>query len=78
MKTENFSNTEKKALKQRLGHYGAIKECAEQTGIHRSTISRLLKTGEATAGVLQKIRRFLSGESKVFIEPTGEQMKGAA
>ena len=68
MKTENFSKPEKQSLKRRLAQYGAIRQCAEQTGIHRSTIARILKTGEATGTIAEKIRRYLRGESKVFIE----------
>lgn len=68
MKTEFFSAPEKRNLKQKLAQYGAIKECAEQTGIHRTTIARILKTGEATQAVIEKMRDYLRGESKVFVE----------
>jgi len=68
MKTENFSKSEKQSLKRRLAQYGAIRECALQTGIHRSTIARILKTGAATETVLEKMRQYLRGESKVFVE----------
>ena len=68
MKTEFFSAPEKRNLRQKLAQYGAIKECAAQTGIHRSTIARVLKTGEATGAVLEKMRDYMRGESKVFVE----------
>lgn len=68
MKTEIFSKSERQAMKRKLSHYGAIKECSEQTGIHRTTVARILKTGEATEEVADKMRDYLKGESKVFIE----------
>jgi DNA invertase Pin-like site-specific DNA recombinase len=68
MRTEIFSKTEKQAMKRKLAQYGAIKECAEQTGIHRTTIARILKTGEATEEVAEKMRNYLKGESRVFLE----------
>ncbi len=59
MITEKFSITERTQLRAVLEGYGAIKDCAEKTGIHRCTISRVLKTGEATAPVIGKLRIYL-------------------
>lgn len=68
MITEKFLPAERRLLAKRLELYGTIADCAARTGIHRSTIARILKTGEATGTVAEKIRRYLRGESKVFIE----------
>lgn len=59
MITEKFSITERTQLRAVLEGYGAIKDCAEKTGIHRCTISRVLKTGEATTPVISKLRIYL-------------------
>jgi hypothetical protein len=70
MITEKISNTEKRKLKKLLEPYGAIKDCASKTGVHRTTIARVLKTGEASGDIVQKIRVYLSGfASRMFIEP---------
>jgi plasmid maintenance system antidote protein VapI len=69
MITEKFSKTEKKKLKLRLGKYGAIKQCADKTGIHRSTITRILKTGEATADIALRMRNYIDGfVSRMYLE----------
>ncbi len=69
MLTEKFSITEKHLLRKRLQGYGAKTDCATKTGIHRSTISRVLKTGEATTPVAEKLRQFIKASaSRVFVE----------
>lgn len=69
MITEKFSPAEKKKLKQRLSRYGAIKHCAEKTGIHRSTIARVLKTGEATTDIVLRMRNYIGGfVSRMYLE----------
>lgn len=69
MTTEKFSITEKQMLRKRLQGYGAKKDCSTKTGIHRSTITRVLKTGEATTPVISKLRLFIkTSASRVFVE----------
>ncbi len=69
MLTEKFSIAEKHQLHKRLQGYGAKTDCATKTGIHISTLARVLKTGEATTPVAEKLRRFISASaSRVFIE----------
>jgi len=62
MTTEKFSPAELRLLRRRLSAYGTIKTCCEHTGIHRTTINRLLKTGEASDAVAQKLRGYLKSE----------------
>lgn len=74
MITQKFSRDETRKLKKLLSPYGAIKECCEKTGIHRSTISRILKTGEATSIVVVKMRSYLDGfTSRMFVEQAGRR-----
>ena len=68
MRTENFSSTEKRKLKQRLGNYGAIGNCAAQAGIHRSTVTRALKTGIASKETTNRLRMYLQNNSRLYIE----------
>ncbi|HEY1032873.1 MAG TPA: hypothetical protein VGD89_13945 [Flavipsychrobacter sp.] len=68
MITEKFSTREQRKLRNRLAMYGTIAHCARQTGIHRSTITRVLTTGIATAPVVQKLRLYISDKSRVFVE----------
>lgn len=69
MITEKFSRKEIKQLKKQLEPYGAIKDCCEKTGVHRSTISRVLKTGEATEQVARKLKIYMQRFiSRLFIE----------
>ncbi|HLO70290.1 MAG TPA: hypothetical protein VK167_05445 [Flavipsychrobacter sp.] len=69
MLTEKFSITERAQLRATLEAYGAIKDCAEKTGIHRCTISRVLKTGEATTPVISKLRIYLQAiNMHVYVE----------
>lgn len=71
MKTENFSKQEKRKLKQRLAMPGAVSDCAAQAGIHRSTVTRVLKAGAASKEVTGKLRMYLQAKSKLFIELPG-------
>lgn len=74
MITEKFSGAEKRKLKKLLSYYGAIKDCCEKTGVHRSTISRVLKIGESTTEVALKLRNYLQGfSSRLFIEPMDKE-----
>jgi hypothetical protein len=75
MRTENFSEAEKRRLKQRLSSYGAISNCAAQAGIHRSTVTRILKTGAAGKEVMGKLRTYLQNNSKLFIELQPEVLR---
>jgi|GEM_PF-2073118 len=69
MITEKFSPPERRKLRKVLEPYGAIKDCADKTGIHRTTIARLLKTGEASMVVVAKLRLFLGGfASRMFVD----------
>ncbi len=69
--TEKFSKEEKRQIKLKLECYGAIKDCSEKTGIHRSTIQRLLKSGEASQQVANKLRNYVGClNTKLFIEPS--------
>lgn len=69
MMTEKFSIAEKQLLEEKLKSYGAKKDCADKTGIHRCTISRILKTGEATTPIISKLRIFIKASaSRVFVE----------
>lgn len=74
MITEKFSEKEKRRLKKLLKQYGAIKACSEKTGIHRSTIARVLKIGEATSEIALRLRDYLQGfSSRLFIEPVDKR-----
>lgn len=69
MITEKFSPPERQKLRKVLEPYGAIKDCADKTGIHRTTIARLLKTGEASMVVVAKLRLFMGGfASRLFVD----------
>lgn len=68
MITEKFSPEEKRRLCKRLELYGTIADCAARTGIHRSTIARVLKTGEASSSIVGKLREYLNTESKLQVE----------
>jgi len=69
MITEKFSITERRQLRTKLEGYGAIKDCADKTGVHRCTISRVLKTGEATTPVINKLRIYLQAiQIHVYVE----------
>lgn len=71
MITEKFSAAEKKKMKLRLSKYGAIKQCADKTGIHRTTIARILKSGKATAGIALRMRNYIAGfVSRMYLETT--------
>ncbi len=74
MITEKFSPAEKRKLRMRLQPYGAIKECADRTGLHRSTIARVLRTGEATTDVVNRMRNYMDGFiSTMYIETTHKE-----
>ncbi len=62
MNTEKFLPAELRLLRRKLSAYGTIKTCCEYTGIHRTTINRLLKTGEASGAVMQKLRVYLESQ----------------
>lgn len=64
MITEKFTPTEMRLLRRRLEQYGTIKDCAQKTGVHRTTIARILKTGECTALVAGKLREYLGSEKE--------------
>jgi hypothetical protein len=69
MITEKFSKKERKEMQAALKRYGAIQDCADITGVHRSTITRVVKTGEASMPVAEKIRDYLNGfNSRLFME----------
>ncbi|OSZ79163.1 hypothetical protein CAP35_13185 [Chitinophagaceae bacterium IBVUCB1] len=69
MTTEKFSATEKHQLRKCLQGYGAKQDCATKAGIHRSTITRVLKTGEATTTIARKLRQYIQATaSRVFVE----------
>lgn len=69
MLTEKFSITERAQLRATLEAYGAIKDCAEKTGIHRCTISRVLKIGEATSPIVHKLRIYMQAVNiHVYVE----------
>ena len=59
MITEKFLPAEHKQLKKRLECYGTITHCAFHTGIHRSTIARIVKTGEGSSDIIQKLREWM-------------------
>jgi hypothetical protein len=67
MITEKFLPAERRVLGKRLELYGTIADCAARTGIHRSTIARVLKTGEASQTIITKLREYLKNESKLEI-----------
>jgi predicted DNA-binding protein (UPF0251 family) len=60
MITEKLKPTEMKRLRSRLEQYGTITDCAQKTGIHRTTIARILKMGECTVVVANKLRNWLN------------------
>lgn len=60
MITEKLLPTERRLLSKRLEMYGTIADCSMRTGIHRSTIARVLKTGEASQIVIGKLREYLN------------------
>lgn len=67
--TEKFLPAERRRLRKLLEPYGAIKDCADKTGIHRSTIARALKTGEASGMVMIRIRNYIDGfSSRMFVD----------
>jgi DNA invertase Pin-like site-specific DNA recombinase len=69
MITEKFSPKEQKKMKEMLKRYGAIQDCANKTGVHRSTVTRAIKLGEASLPVAIKMRIYLSGfSSKLYME----------
>ena len=69
MITEKFSADERRRLRKMLARYGAIKECCNQTGLLRTTISRVLKTRAATDEVIIKLRDYMDGfMSRMFVE----------
>lgn len=73
MITEKLKPAEMKRLRGRLEQYGTITDCAQKTGIHRTTIARILKTGECTVVVANKLRTWLgtqNDEDKNTTEPT--------
>lgn len=59
MITEKLKPAEMKRLRGRLEQYGTITNCAQKTGIHRTTIARILKTGECTVVVANKLRAWM-------------------
>lgn len=67
MITEKFLPAERRLLAKRLELYGTIADCAARTGIHRSTIARVLKTGEGSQTIISKLREYMNNESKVEI-----------
>lgn len=63
MITEKLKPAEMKRLRGRLEQYGTITDCAQKTGIHRTTIARILKTGECTVVVANKLRTWLNAQN---------------
>lgn len=63
MITEKMLPAERRLLSKRLEMYGTIADCAARTGIHRSTIARVLKTGEASQTIISKLREYLNNDS---------------
>ncbi len=69
MTTEKFSTEEQERLQERLHSYGAKADCVRRTGLKYATIQRVLKTGEATPAVLEKLRLYIYKiPTRVFIE----------
>ena len=69
MITEKFSMKEKKLMKQMLKQRGVIQDCANKTGVHRTTVTRAIKLGEASMPVALKMRIYLKGfPSKLYVE----------
>ncbi|RYE23218.1 MAG: hypothetical protein EOP51_11200 [Sphingobacteriales bacterium] len=67
MITEKFLPAERRLLNRRLQLYGTIADCAARTGIHRSTIARVLKTGEASQTTIDKLRLYMNNKSKLEV-----------
>ena len=69
MITEKFSKKEQKKINKALKLYGAIKDCSDKTGVHRCTISRVMKTGVASEPIALKLRNYIDGfRSRLFLE----------
>jgi hypothetical protein len=77
MKTKKFSQWELNRLKKQLEPRGSISDCAQKTGVHRTTITRVLKIGQATEDVVEKLVVYMDGfRSRLFME-LGQQSKAA-
>jgi|GEM_PF-4362716 hypothetical protein len=73
MITEKLKPAEMKRLRGRLEQYGTITDCAQKTGIHRTTIARILKTGECTVVVANKLRTWLNAQNNDNKNTTEEE-----
>jgi hypothetical protein len=63
MITEKMLPAERRLLSKRLELYGTIADCSMRTGIHRSTIARVVKTGEGSQTVIAKLREYLNDDT---------------
>ena len=73
MITEKLKPAEMKRLRGRLEQYGTITDCGQKTGIHRTTIARILKTGECTVVVANKLRSWLNAQNNDNKNTTEEE-----
>lgn len=54
-----ISAEERMALRHFFRLYGSVQPLLNETGIHRMTLNRLLKTGRATVQTVEKVRAYV-------------------